>query len=310
MRFARFRSGLEESSDEVEAIALDANGTVLFMSGDPDRPLYYRSAIKPFQAIAAKRIGLDLPPEHLAISCSSHTGYPVHVALVRQILTEAGLAESDLKCASGRPDSPVANEALVASGNRDNQRILHTCSGKHAGWLAACAKAGLPTETYLANDHPIQVSILRIIRDFTGIEPEPAGVDGCGAPASRGSLRGLARAFVHLDSDEELKPIAQAMSRFGSIIGDNIDARGRFASVWGGPQKGGAEGSFAAVRHGVAIATKSRAGDSEAAVAGALHAADTIGMLSDGMRDTLATQINPPVLGGGRAVGRLELVAS
>ncbi len=308
MRFARVRSGLEESSDEVEAIALDASGRVLFTSGDPDRPLYYRSAIKPFQALAGVRAGLRLPAEHLAITCSSHTGYPVHIGLVRQILADAGLSSADLKCASDRPGSSVADHALVARGNARYQRIFHNCSGKHAGWLAACAVAGWGFETYLEDSHPVQISIREIVREFTGIDPQPVGIDGCGAPASRGTIRGIAKAFTLLDTEEELRPIADALTRFGSLTSDNITGAGRFAAVWGGRQKGGAEGSFVAVRHGVAIATKSRSGNSDAAVAGALHVADTLGMLTDGMRDTLAPQINPPVLGGGAIVGRLELV--
>ena len=310
MRFARVRSGLEESSDEVTAIALNASGKVLFTSGDPDRPLYYRSAIKPFQALAAARAGLQLPTEHLAITCASHTGYPVHIGLVRQILNDAGLSANDLKCARDRPDSLSADRALIERGNSHEQRILHNCSGKHAGWLAACAWIGWETETYLDNSHPIQVSIREIVNEFTGIDPQPVGVDGCGAPAARGTIRGLARAFTRLDIDEELRPIARAVSRFGSLTSDNITGVGRFAAVWGGRQKGGAEGSFVAVRHGVAIATKSSSGDSNAAVAGALHVADTLGMLTDGMRNALAPQFNPPVLGGGVTVGRLELVAS
>ena len=308
MRFARVRSGLEESSDEVEAIALDASGRVLFTSGDPDRPLYYRSAIKPFQALAGVRAGLRLPAEHLAITCSSHTGYTVHIGLVRQILADAGLSSADLKCASDRPGSSVADHALVARGNARYQRIFHNCSGKHAGWLAACAVAGWGFETYLEDSHPVQISIREIVREFTGIDPQPVGIDGCGAPASRGTIRGIAKAFTLLDTEEELRPIADALTRFGSLTSDNITGAGRFAAVWGGRQKGGAEGSFVAVRHGVAIATKSRSGNSDAAVAGALHVADTLGMLTDGMRDTLAPQINPPVLGGGAIVGRLELV--
>jgi L-asparaginase II len=308
VRFARVRSGLEESSDEVEAIALDASGRVLFTSGDPDRPLYYRSAIKPFQALAGVRAGLRLPAEHLAITCSSHTGYPVHIGLVRQILADAGLSSADLKCASDRPGSSVADHALVARGNARYQRIFHNCSGKHAGWLAACAVAGWGFETYLEDSHPVQISIREIVREFTGIDPQPVGIDGCGAPASRGTIRGIAKAFTLLDTEEELRPIADALTRFGSLTSDNITGAGRFAAVWGGRQKGGAEGSFVAVRHGVAIATKSRSGNSDAAVAGALHVADTLGMLTDGMRDTLAPQINPPVLGGGAIVGRLELV--
>ena len=40
------------------------------------------------------RLGLDLPPELLALACASHSGEPFHVEGVRRILASAGLDES------------------------------------------------------------------------------------------------------------------------------------------------------------------------------------------------------------------------
>lgn len=308
MRFARVRSGLAESFDDVEAIAVDPTGAELFVSGDPDRPMFYRSSIKPLQALAARRVGLVLPPEHLALTCASHGGYPVHIAIVRQILTDAGLTEAALHTTPGRPLSRHANADLIARGDHSNRSILYNCSGKHAGWLAACVHAGWDLETYLEPDHPIQASIFEIVEEFTGIDPGPVGVDGCGAPTLRGSIRGLAMAFVNLDIIKEMEPIARAMAQFPALIADNIVTNGRIGAWWGGPQKGGAEGSFAMVRQGVAIATKSMSGNADIAATAALHVADHLDMLTDAMKAALEPQLRPPILGAGRTVGHLELV--
>ena len=308
MRFASVRSGLAESFDDVEAIAVDSTGAELFVSGDPDRPMFYRSAIKPLQALAARRTGLVLPPEHLALTCSSHSGYPVHIAIVRQILIDADLTETALRTTPDRPLSGLANADLIATGDRSKRPILHNCSGKHAGWLAACVHAGWDLETYLEPDHPLQTFIFEIVAEFSGIDPHPVGVDGCGAPTLRGSIRGLAMAFVNLDTNEETAPIASAMARFPTLVAGNIRADGRIGAMWGGPQKRGAEGSFAMVRQGVAIATKSLSGDDETATTAALHVADRLDMLTDAMKTALEPQLGPPVLGAGRTVGHLELV--
>jgi L-asparaginase II len=309
MRFAWVRSGLAESYDDVSAVAVDGAGKQLFSSGDPDAEFFYRSAIKPLQALAARRTGLDLPPEHLAVTCASHTGYPVHLSTVRAILSDAGLTEADLRTTSGRPSSRIADSWLIAAGDTTKRPILHNCSGKHAGWLAACAHAGWDTETYLEESHPLQQSILDVVHEYTGIDPTPVGVDGCGAPTLRGSVRGLATAFQRIDTAEELAPIASAMSRFGPLLADNIDDGGRVAVTWGGPQKGGAEGSFAMARSGIGIATKSHSGNITIAIAGALEVASKLGMLTDAMRSGLEPQIAPPVIGAGRVVGQVELVA-
>ena len=304
MRFASVRSGLAESFDDVTAVAIDGSGKTLYQSGDINAPFFYRSSIKPIQALAAHRAGLELPPEHLAVTCSSHAGYPVHIAIVRRILADAGLSETDLLTARGRPRSKIADGWLLASGDTTARPILHNCSGKHAGWLAACRVKGWDTAHYTDPGHPMQQSVLAAVHETTGVDPEPVGIDGCGAPTLRGSVTGLAKAFQRLDTDEELRPIATAM------LTDNIDDDGRVAAAWGGLQKVGAEGSFAMARSGVGIATKSQSGDAQIAVAAALAVADKLGMLTDAMTDALRPQLAPPVMGGGSVVGHVELVAS
>ncbi|GMR02008.1 MAG: asparaginase [Acidimicrobiia bacterium] len=308
MRLARVRSGLAESFDDVAAIALDADGTVLFASGAIGRQMFYRSVIKPFQAIAAARTGLTLPPVHLAVACSSHGGYPVHLAIVEQILKDYGLATDDLGCT---PDHPLAQDAHVLQiqrGNSSREPRFHNCSGKHAGWLAACTVAGWDTRSYLDLHHPLQRSILDVMKEYSGVDARPVGVDGCGAPTLRGTVATLATAFSKLTTESEAEPIAMAMTTYGALVADNIRADGRVGVTWGGPQKVGAEGSFAMARHGVAIATKSESGSSAMAVAAALEVANRVGMLPAGMEEGLSEQLAPPVFGAGRQVGRTTVV--
>lgn len=310
MRFARVRSGLAESFEDVDAVAVDASGSIIFSSGDPELPIFYRSSNKPFQALAARRAGLELPPEHLAVSCASHGGLPVHIAIARSILADAGLSERNLRCATDRPEVPEADRMLAARGRVDPERILHTCSGKHAAWLAACVTAGWDTDSYIDQEHPLQQSVVAIMHEFSGVDPEPAGVDGCGAPAARGTLTGLARAFQRLGTDPEMASIASAMTRFGALVRDNVRPSGKIALQWGGPVKYGAEGSLALVRQGVGIATKSRSGDRDATAAAMLEVADRLGMLTDAMNGALENVRNPAVIGGGRTVGAWELVGT
>lgn len=288
-------------------MAINDKGTVLFTSGDPDAELFYRSAIKPFQALAAQRAGLKLPDEHLAITCASHGGWPVHIALVRAILDDHGLSETDLQCPAARPLSTLADTFGLSRGSRQKAAVFHNCSGKHAGWLAACLEAGWDPRTYLDMDHPLQQSVIAIMTDLSEIDPLPVGIDGCGAPTLRGTIRGLARAFVRLDTDEELAPVARAVTRFGALVADNRRADGRLALWWGGPQKVGAEGVMAMSRSGIAIVAKSHSGRSKVAVAAALVAADKIGMLTQAAKDALKPEIQPPVIGAGKKVGQLEL---
>jgi len=308
MRFARVRSGLAESFDEVAAIAVDESGKILFSSGAANQPIFYRSAIKPFQAIAAARTGLSLPQEHLAVTCASHGGYPVHLAIVDQILMDHGLTAQDLLTTPGRPLSNEADMLQVTRGHLRPEPRFHNCSGKHAGWLAACTVAGWDHTKYLDPHHPLQVSILEVMAEYSGADARPVGVDGCGAPTLRGSIITLARAFSRLSLSEEAAPVVTAMTAYGALMSDNIRGDGRVGVTWGGPHKRGAEGSYAMARHGTAIATKSESGTDETALAAALVVADMLGLLPGGMSDVLADQISPPVIGAGSKVGRTVVV--
>ncbi len=308
MRLARVRSGLAESYDDVAAIAIDGDGTVLYSSGAIGQPIFYRSAIKPFQAIAAARTGLELPPSHLAVSCASHGGYPVHLAIVDQILSDHGLTRDALATTPGRPLSHDADVLQILRGNTRLEPRFHNCSGKHAGWLAACTVAGWDIASYLDLHHPLQQSVLEVMQEYSGADARPVGVDGCGAPTLRGTIATLATAFSCLTTTPEATPIAVAMATYGALVADNVRNDGRVGITWGGPQKVGAEGSFAMASHGVAIATKSQSGTSEMAVAAALDVARRIGVLPDAMADALDTAMSPPVIGGGRAVGRTVIL--
>ena len=305
MRFLTVRTDLVESTHDVAVVAVDANGTELYRSGDPDRPLFYRSAVKPFQATVALEAGLTLSPEHLAVASASHGGWPVHIAIVRMILSDAGLDESALQCPPTWPLSQGAKDLQVRRGVRSPKRVFHNCSGKHAAMLGACMVQDWPIETYLDPDHPLQQRIVDIVTDATGIRPEPVGIDGCGAPTLRGSVRGLARAFANLSSSERCRPAADAVSRFPSLVADNSRPDGKLARWWGGPTKVGAEGQIGIGRHGIGMAAKADAGRSEVAVAAVIAAADELGLMSDVMRNALGTESTPPLLGGGEPVGAL-----
>ncbi len=309
MQFARVRSSLPETRHEVIVLAVDERGHTLYESGDTDRPMYYRSAIKPIQAAAVVAAGTDLPAEHLALACASHGGFPAHLAIVDQMLSDAGLDRSALQCTVDRPLSLDAWETQMGLGRNTPSRWFHNCSGKHASWLAASVANGWDTGSYLDPGHPLQRRITDLVRDATGVEPEPVGVDGCGAPVHRGSVAGLGRAFSRLTTDPEMDAVATAMTRYGALVADNVRVDGRVAASWGGPVKVGAEGSFAMARHGIAIATKSVDGSSAISVAAALEAASELGLLVGGTDEWLEDARHPVVRGGGKVVGRLERVA-
>lgn len=301
------RSGLTESTGRTSAIAIDTTGGTLLSWGSPDRPLFYRSAIKPFQATVSIETGATLDSERLAVACSSHGGAPVQLAHVEAILASVDLDERALRTPPDWPLGLRSRRRAIARGHR-RRPIFHNCSGKHAGWLAACHAAGLDTASYLDPDHPIQRDVTALIADVTEHGPEPVGVDGCGAPTLRGTLRGLARGYSTLTSDDRFSAASAAMTRFGGLVGANERVEVAIASWWDGPVKTGAEGLLVAAHRGVGVAVKSEEGDVRTAAIALVTALGRLGLLSDAAAAGLEGVTRQPVRGGGVIVGATAII--
>lgn len=289
------------------SLAVTGPDGVLLTLGDAARPFLPRSAIKPIQAIAMLRHGLDLDGELLALAAASHDGEPIHVEGALRILREVGLAAAALQTA---PDFP-AREPLTAwlAAGRGREAVAHNCSGKHAAMLRTCVRAGWPTDTYLDASHPLQLAVRQELSAQTG---EPTGdpvVDGCGAPAFPATLVGLARAFGR---------IAGAVSGPERHVADAFLAHPEYASgtlrdevayhreVPGLICKSGAEGTLAlGLPDGTGIALKISDGRHRATAPVAVAVLTALGHGTP----TLAALDPEPVLGHVEKVGHLAAAA-
>ena len=304
------RSGVQESVHLGHVAVCDADGRLLASLGDPHRPAFARSSMKPLQAaVSLRHVEADLPDELVAVMCGSHNGEPQHVKAVRRLLRTAGVSESELRCPRAFPG--VMPAALEAGRTR---RVYHNCSGKHAGMLAACVGAGWPLQTYLEPSSPLQRSIIRAVRRATGVYRPEIGVDGCGAPVFAVPLSAMASLYAGLVRPERLGTLAPTASRAIRAMRAHpflVAGTGRIdtdlmSAVPGVVSKVGAEGLLCAglVDRGVGVAVKIEDGGDRAAGPALLR----ILRLLDALTDEQAAKLRflrPPVLGGGRRVGEL-----
>jgi L-asparaginase II len=190
----------------VHAVAVRA-GNVLAAVGDPDLVTFARSSIKPIQALLAVRAHLDLAPEEIAIMCASHQGEPAQLAAVRRLLDRVDSTEDDLECG-------VDSGRLASS-------LQHPCSGKHAGFIAACRARGWPVAGYRLPEHPLQQQLLTEVATAAGLPAEaiPTAVDGCGVVTFALSLAGTARAFTMLPEVDGGDRVLDAMRAHPELIG-------------------------------------------------------------------------------------------
>lgn len=303
------RSGLVESRHPVSVAAVDANGALVFRSGDDQgTPFYLRSAAKPFQAAVSRRNGATLAPEELAVAAGSHGGQPVHVALVKHMLEGVGLGPEHLLCPPAWPYTEGAMRRLAAAGVAAPQRVFHNCSGKHAAMLRACVARGWPLD-YTNPAHPLQREILDEVARSTGGAPEPVGVDGCGVPTFRGTVAGLAGAFARLAVDPDLAPVADAMARFAPLTSDGDRSEAELARWCHAAVKGGAQGCVGVAWFGgLGVAAKCWSGQAAPAMVAVIAALRRLGVLPDHGFEMLAEIARPVVPGGGHPVGHLQLL--
>ena len=304
------RSGLVETVHPVAVAVVDATGTTVVTHGDAiGREFFMRSAIKPVQAAVSQRNGAALGMEQLAVAAASHLAFPVHVALVEEMLLEVGLDAGHLRCP---PDSAGNSEAeaIWRERGRASERVFHKGSGKHAAMLRACVARDWSLE-YTDPLHPLQLEMVTAVEEATGRSATPVGVDGCSAPTMRSDTVGLARAFASIATSADLSEVRGAAMRYTALTRDGDQPEAQVARWLPTLVKGGAAGcvGIAAPEAGVGVAAKSWSGESTPAMLGALVVMDELRLVPPYPRSMLADLFAPPVIGGGAPVGRWEVIS-
>ena len=159
---------------------VDASGKTVWAVGDPQMPVYPRSASKPLQALPLIETGaadrFNLTDKELALACASHKGEPLHVAAVEAWLARIGLDVSRLECGI---QPPGISERVIRDG-APLTAAYHNCSGKHTGFLTACVACGDPVTGYIDPGHPAQKRVTQALAEMTGcdLSNAPMGRDG------------------------------------------------------------------------------------------------------------------------------------
>ncbi|KRE26163.1 asparaginase [Agromyces sp. Soil535] len=312
------RSGFVESRHAGSAVVLSPDGEVLRALGDMQTPIFPRSCLKPFQAVAVMTSGVSLRGEDAAIAMASHSGTAAHVALVKGLLARRALPASALGCPPASPSDQVARDELIRSGG-PRERLYMNCSGKHAAMLLACVANEWPLDGYLDPEHPLQKRILDVLDRFTGERPAATGVDGCGAPVHAISLHALARGIQKITTAAPSSPFAlyreaaaltEAAREHAWAVGGPgqpdtvaIDRLGVFAKI-------GAEGVMVMTApNGTTTALKVLDGSSRASSIIALRLLADAGAVGHDAVDAVQAELDLWVMGGERRVGAIRATA-
>jgi len=225
-----FRGGTRECVHFGALVVADARGRLVARAGDPHWVTFSRSTLKPLQALPFVQGGgvrhFGLSCANLALLCASHSGEPMHVEQVEQILARAGVGYKRLQCGCHVPlFAELGAWPPPAPGSYDERH--HNCSGKHSGFLAYCVQHGHPLDSYLDPAHPLQQVIRTTVAEATGLQEHQLamGIDGCSAPNYALPLAHLAQAFARLASGsrdprfgESFALLADAMTAHPELV--------------------------------------------------------------------------------------------
>jgi L-asparaginase II len=306
---AATRDGLVESVHYGSAIALEADGTTAAAAGDPRAPFYPRSSLKPLQAVAMVRAGLELPADLLALAAASHSGGAKHRQGALRILEQHGLSVSDFGNSRDLPYGPAEREEWLRNGGRATQ-LTQNCSGKHAAMAATCTINGWPVKGYLDPSHPLQRLVAATVTELTGEEPRALSTDGCGTPLYALTLTGMARAFGTIalaaaDDDGSAEAVVGlAMQQHPDMVaGEGRDVTELMRLLPGAVAKDGFEGvQLVGLADGRSAAVKISDGGDRARMPATLKLLEALGLDTTG----LAALGTAPVVGGGLQVGLLQ----
>jgi L-asparaginase II len=308
------RGDFIESRHTGSAVVIGPDFEPIIRLGNVSAPVFARSTVKPFQAIAAMELQVPLRGPQVALAAASHCGSEEHQDIVRGMLRQAGLTPDDLRCPVDYPEDEAARDAAIRSGE-GRSRLAFNCSGKHAAFLWACTENGWDTETYLDPEHPVQRRVAKVVEEYTQEKPATWSVDGCGAPVPAVSLRGLATAFSTLaQTRHDLGKNARAMTVATAMLDYPWAVHGHglpntvVMEDLGVIAKLGAEGLLVlAAEDGTAVALKMLDGSSRATTLVGLSLLAAAGAVSAQDAGTTLSKIVRPVMGGEKPIGSLRL---
>lgn len=306
-----------ESAHRVHGLVVGLRDGEEAQFGDPDTLAFWRSALKPFQALPLVEDGaasaFHFGPRELALCGASHRGTPVHLEIAEAMLARVGLTERALACGPHPPFDEAAAHTLARQGKSPG-RLHNNCSGKHIGMLALASHHGWPTEGYVEYSHPVQRRVRRALDPWLDVASDEVswGVDGCGVPTPYLSLRQMARAYARLARSESpaVRAVVEAMTAHPEVVSGEGGIATAFMRGTGGRllAKEGAEGIFClcAPGDGWGTAIKVLDGAKRAVGPATVEMLTSLSLLTPSEMDALDDVRRPSVRNTqGREVGRL-----
>ncbi|TQS71251.1 asparaginase [Ornithinibacillus gellani] len=227
-----YRGGSLENTHQGVIVVINDKQEVLYEKGDITHSVFYRSAMKPIQAIPAFSTDIiekyGLTQEEAALFTASQRGEAYQEKALLRLMEKLDIQEDLLVCQASLPLNDEPKKAYVWE-HKQERKLMHNCAGKHLGLLAYAREKGYDLKSYHDIDHPLQQEILQHVSELS-VTPKAdikIGVDGCGVPVFSIPLKNMAVSYLKfaapdLIADEKtqtaVKKIGKAMHAHPEIV--------------------------------------------------------------------------------------------
>ncbi len=219
------RGGSVENIHHGIICVINEEKNVIYEKGNIESHVFYRSAMKPIQAIPVFMTDIiekyQLTPEEAALFTASQRGESYHQEALESLADKLGISEELLVCGASYPlNEEPKNQYLW--DHKPKRKLLHNCAGKHLGFLAYAKEKGYEINNYYDPQHPLQQDILKLIINLSETPEDNInkGVDGCGAPVYGVPLKNMAISYLKFVATELIKDsqTEQAVIQIGQVM--------------------------------------------------------------------------------------------
>ncbi|MED3689935.1 asparaginase [Peribacillus butanolivorans] len=196
-----FRNHQLENVHQGVICIVNENKEVIYQKGDSNQPIFYRSAMKPIQAIPVFTTDIinkyNLTDEEAALFMASQRGEKYHQEALIRVKEKLDIVEDHLVCASSYPLNEAPKMEYILA-KKPKRRLLHNCAGKHLGFVGYTKVKGLSQEGYERPDNPLQKKVLHYLSELSEvpINEIKLGTDGCGVPVHAVPLKNMAISYL------------------------------------------------------------------------------------------------------------------
>lgn len=220
-----YRNGKLENTHQGIICIMNDKKEVIYEKGDSNKHVYYRSAMKPIQAIPFFTTNIaekyDLAADEKALLTASQRGESYHQKALISLSKKLGIEEEQLICGASYPLNDEPKEQYIWD-HKPKRKLMHNCAGKHLGFLAYAKEKGYDAEGYDQPDHPVQKDVLGYLSELTEfpIDEMQAGMDGCGVPVYGVPLKNMALSYLKFAAPDliENETTREAVEKIGDIM--------------------------------------------------------------------------------------------